>query len=125
MRNTQNGTVHAAASRGTPAPGRRATLRSTRTLISANDWDVIEDNKHWVGKVALAGVILCSLPPQRDYRYITIMPTVINNRDVPRELAVDALTDFIMRCREGRIPRGLEEPEALMELCVSAARRQR
>lgn len=55
-----------------------------------------------------------------DRRFIAIMPSTF-----PWELAVDAFLDFRDRLREGRIPRAITEPADLMDICVSAARRQR
>lgn len=77
-------------------------------------WAVYEYQGMWVGAIGLL------TPPTVSTGFIKIMQA-----SFPYELAVDALLDFMDRLRTGRVPLGLEEPAELMELCVTAARRQR
>jgi len=88
--------------------------------IDKTNWDVIERRGMWVGRIAYR---VSEHPVQQrmvSEGYIQIMPT-----SFPEELAIDALLEFIDRLREGRIPRGVTDPEEMMGLAVSAARRQR
>lgn len=77
-------------------------------------WDVVEDGSTWVG------TFLASPKGKQERLYVNIMSTKF-----PKELATDALCDFMSRCSQGQLPKGLTDPDKLMELCVAAARRQR
>lgn len=86
--------------------------------IDMSKWKVVEHEGYWIG------VILSETPMHCKYceppRYVAIMPS-----SFPWELAVDALLDFMDRLRTFRVPAGVDSPRALMDICVSAARRQR
>jgi hypothetical protein len=76
-------------------------------------WHVEKYRSWWIGSFVT--------PFTGDDRlFIAIMPA-----HEPWELAVDSFLDFIDRLREGRIPRDIETPIALIEMTNQAARRQR
>lgn len=86
--------------------------------IDMTKWDVVEDGNYWVGSFLVGPCIDCEFCDDR--RFVSIMPSRF-----ARELAIDALLDFMDRLRTGRVPQGMTDPDDLMEVCVSAARRQR
>lgn len=82
----------------------------------SHGWDITKSNGWWIGCIRWG-----SEDSAREYTgFIAIIP----DHD-PLELATDALLDFIDRLRERRIPRDVEDPITLMDMCVWAARRQR
>lgn len=83
-------------------------LKQLKNLINVHDFDLEVVKGYWIGRVG---------PGQR---FIAVVPDV-----QPWEIAVDILTDFMARLAEGRVPKDITEPEALMQLCVQACRRQR
>jgi hypothetical protein len=94
-------------------------------MIDMADWDVLEKEGVWIGRLGLPQTetgrfIPPELKEHRPQRFVAIMPS-----SFPWELAVDALLDFMDRLRTFRVPAGIDTPRALMDLCVSAARRQR
>lgn len=93
--------------------------------IDMSDWDVMEVDGMWMGRIGMAQTetgrfIPPELKKHRPQRYIQIMPS-----SFPRELAIDALLDFMDRLRTFRVPAGVDSPRTLMDICVSSARRQR
>lgn len=94
-------------------------------MIDRHNWAVLEHKGFWIGRLSVSfqGYGLDSL--KRDLaavgdRFVAIMPS-----SFAEELAIDAFLDFCDRLRSGTLPRGVEDPKELMDICVSAARRQR
>ena len=79
-----------------------------------NSWEVREYKGWWIGRLSWY------IKGEESVGFIAICQT----RD-RFELAVDAFLDFIDRLRESRIPRTVEEPATLMDMCMWSARRQR
>lgn len=103
--------------RGAAAPGRKVIARNSTPTIDRHLWDVVEHKGFWIGQLSL---VSGTLPFQVDDRWVAVMAS-----SFPWELAVDAFLDFMDRLRSGRLPAGVDSPGELMDICVSAARRQR
>lgn len=92
-------------------------------MIDLSDWDIKEYRGWWMARIRVSipdGHYTIKHGEHPADRYIAVVSTL-----APYEIAVDILTDFLMRLKYGPLPRGLDDPQELMEICRDAARRQR